>query len=258
MLLFQRVCYTIEKSANVKEKCTQSIYKGEGSMGVMKIGDLEENQKLHIEVIAKGGRLEYEVETLFSEGGATFIEPIRYKNQIVDFMRADMIINVIYPRDREKPIEWRGCLIKVVEYKGKYYHAVVCKNVGVEINRRGCLRIFVGESGSAMIGESRRNLKVTVKDVSASGFSFLCEQGVDAKTGEAVSLSFEDHIRHNRFNVEGKIVRKVEADEGRILYGCRMDAEHKAIEEYIAQRQREQAQHVQKQLIERAKESFYK
>ena len=245
-----------EKSA--KEISTENLYKGVGSMGVMKIGDLEEKQKLSIEVIAKGGRLEYEVETIFSEAGATFIEPIRYKNQIIDFMHSDMIINVIYSRNGEKPIEWRGCYIKAIEYKGKHYHAIVCKNVGVEVNRRGCLRIFVGEQGSAMLGESRRTLKVTVKDVSATGFSFLCEQGTAGKPGEDVSLSFEDHTHHIRFNSDGKLVRTVEEEDGRILFGCQLETEHKGVEEYIAQRQREQARHVQKQLIERTKENLYR
>lgn len=227
-------------------------------MVVMRIGDLEENQGLHIEVIAKGGRLEYDVRTVFSEGGVTFIEPIRYKNQIVDFMRSDIIINVLYTRDGEKPIEWRGCIMKVMEYKGNQYHAIGCKNVGVEVNRRECLRVFVGEKGIAQVGSHRGTINATVKDVSATGFSFTGAQDIDPKTGDAVRLVFEDHVRHNRFELMGKLVRTVEMDEGRTLYGCRLDGAHKGIEEYIAQRQREQAQHLQKQLMERSRETFSK
>lgn len=227
-------------------------------MEVMKIGDLEANQKICIEVIAKGGRKEYEVITRFSEGGVVFIDAIRYKNQIIDFMHADIILNVIYPREGEKPIEWRECLMKVVEYKGKHYHAIICKKVGVEVNRRTSVRIFVGDPGSAVIGEQRASLSITVRDVSANGFSFLSAKKVDAKPGEMVRISFDESTHHLHFDLDGKLVRTKEEDDGRTFYGCRMDAEYKALDEYIAQRQREQAQHVQRQLLERAKESFYK
>lgn len=227
-------------------------------MGIMKIGDLEANQKICIEVIAKAGRKEYEAITRFSEGGVVFIDAIRYKNQVINFMQADIILNVIYPREGEKPIEWRDCLMKVVEYKGKHYHAIICKKVGVEVNRRTSVRIFIGDPGSAMIGEQRTSLSITVKDVSSTGFSFLSTKKVDAKPGESVRISFDEKSHHLHFDLEGKLVRTKEEDDGRTFYGCKMESDNRALDEYIAQRQREQAQHVQKQLVERAKENFYK
>lgn len=226
-------------------------------MGTMKLEELQENQKLHIEVMFKNARLEYDVEVLFAEYGAVFIEPIRYNNQIVNFMKPDIMINVLYCRETEKPIEWRGCFVKTVEYKGKKYQAIGCKNVGIEVNRRGCLRMFIGENGVAQLGKYG-SVGVAVKDVSATGFSFTGRQGDGVQVGEKIRLTFEDRTRHNRFELSGKLVRKVELEEDYILYGCQLEAENKMLEEYIAQRQREQARHVQQQLIERTKENMYR
>ena len=104
-------------------------------MGVMRLEELAENQKLHIEVIAKTGRLEYDVVSKFSAHGAVFIEPIRYNNQIINFVRSDIIIKVLYTRNNRKPIEWSNCYIKSVEYKGKQYHMIGSNNVGIESPR---------------------------------------------------------------------------------------------------------------------------
>ena len=88
-----------------------------GTMG-MKLDELQENEKIHIEVTLQNGKLEYEVEVLLVEQGIVFIEPIRYNNQIINFMKPDINITVIYARNEKKPIEWRGCVMKSLEYKG--------------------------------------------------------------------------------------------------------------------------------------------
>ncbi len=227
-------------------------------MGIMNLEELAENQKLHIEVIAKTGRLEYDVVSKFSAHGAVFVEPIRYKEQVINFVRSDIMINVFYTRNNRKPIEWRGCYIKWVEYKGKQYHMITCKNVGIEVNRRGCFRIFVGEEGLAQVGEHTGIMKVTVKDISATGFSFLGDRELETPLGGGVRLTFEDNIRDIRFDLSGRLVRKVKGEDEKTLYGCKLYVSNRLVDSYIARRQREQAQHLQRQLTERSKFTFEK
>lgn len=227
-------------------------------MGVMKLEDIGANQNLHIEVIGKSAHLEYDVVSQFTTQGAVFIEPIRYNKQIINFMRSDIRIKVLHTRKNRKPTEWRDCCIRAVEYKGNYYHIITCKNVGVEVNRRECFRIFVGEDGFAQVGEHTGVMKVNIKDISATGFSFAGERESETPLGEHVRLTFDDAIRKIHFDLEGKLVRKETDDKERTLYGCELYASNKMVESYIAQRQREQAQHLQKQLIERSKITFEK
>lgn len=224
----------------------------------MNLGELQENEKLHIEVALQNGRLEYDVEILLVEQGIVFIEPIRYNNQIINFMKPDINITAIYARDDKKPVEWRGCVMKSLEYKGKKYHAIACKNMGIEVNRRGCVRIFVGENGIAHMSPPVGAIQVTVKDVSATGFSYTASIGKEAKMGETVKLVFEDHIHYNKFELYGTLVRIVEIDENRIQFGCALAKPDNKLEEYIALRQRSQARHIQQQLIERSKETYLK
>lgn len=227
-------------------------------MGVMRLEELAENQKLHIEVIAKTGRLEYDVVSKFSAHGAVFIEPIRYNNQIINFVRSDIIIKVLYTRNNRKPIERSNCYIKSVEYKGKQYHMIGSNNVGIEVNRRECFRIFIGEKGLAQVGEHTGIMKVTVKDISATGFSFLGDRESETPLGEDVRLTFQDSIRDIRFDLSGRLVRKVADEDEKTLYGCKLYISNKIVDSYIARRQREQAQHLQSQLIERSKATFEK
>lgn len=225
---------------------------------IMRIRDIPNNQKLHIEVSAKGGVLEYDVVIKFCAYGGVFVSPIRYEGKMLNFSRPDIRIKVLYLRNEQKPIEWQSCFIKSVEYKGQKYHMIGSAGVGIEVNRRGCVRIFVGDPGEAQIGAHTGVMQVTIKDISSTGFSFLGERMSDTELGESVHVTFEEKVHSERFSLYGKLVRKVELDETRILYGCKMLALNKAVDAYIAQRQREQAQHLQSQLAKRSAQTLEK
>ena len=227
-------------------------------MGIMRFEELAENVNLHIDVFSKVGHLQYDAVTKYCMKGAVLIEPIRYEKQIINFVRSDIIIKVFYARNNRKPIEWRDCQIKVVEYKGNYYHMITCKNVGVEVNRRECFRMFVGEDGQAQVGEHNGIMKVNVKDISATGFSFFAKRESQTPVGEHVRLTFDDIVRKVHFDLNGKLVRKEIGVEDRVLYACELFGTNQTLDSYIAQRQREQAQHFQKQLIQRTKENYEK
>lgn len=224
---------------------------------VMRLDELLKGQKLHVEVLAKGGMLEYDVTTSLCSHGGVLIEPIRYQGKILNFNRSDITIRVLYARDGEKPIEWDGCFIKTVEYNGEKYHLIGCEKIGVEVNRRGCIRIFLGDKGVAQVGEHRGVLNVTVKDLSCTGFSFIGESIPDAPTGALVHLTFEEGIRLEKFSLYGNVMRKVEMEEKRALYGCKLTKQCKEVDAYIAKRQRDQAQHLQNQLIKRSAMTIY-
>ena len=219
---------------------------------IMRIRDIPSNQKLHIEVSAKGGALEYDVVTKFCAYGGVFVSPIRYEGKMLNFSRPDIRIKVLYLRNEQKPIEWQSCFIKSVEYKGQKYHMIGSAGVGIEVNRRGCVRIFIGDPGEAQIGAHTGIMQVTVKDISSTGFSFLGERMSDTEIGEAVHITFQESVHSEKFSLYGRLVRKVEQHETRVLYGCKMIAPHTQLDTYIALRQREQAQHLQNQLAKKS------
>lgn len=82
--------------------------------------------------------------------------------------------------------------------------------------------------------------------------------GLETPLGGEVRLTFEDGIRDIRFDLSGRLVCKVKEEDEKILYGCKLYISNKAVDSYIARRQREQAQHLQKQLAERSKSAFEK
>lgn len=220
-------------------------------MGIITLGEVQQNGTLHMEVLAKSGRLEYDLTVLFTAQGAAFVSPITYHGQIINFNRTDVMINILYTRDNEKPIQWCGCLVKTVLYKGKKYHMISCSKIGLEVNRRGSYRLYVGISGIATVDGFEGKMHVGVKDISATGFSFVAPKENLTKEGADVRLTFEVVKEDLRFDLSGRLVRKVDMDNGQIQYGCRMYVANKAVDNYIAKRQREQAAHLQNKLIEK-------
>lgn len=225
-------------------------------MKIMTLGDVGEGSNLHLEVLGKGARLEYNVKILFTAQGSAFIKPIDYKGDVINFNRSGIMINAILTRGAEKPIQWCGCSIKIVTYKGKRYHMISCSKVGLEINRRGSYRVSVGLSGFALVDGLEKKILVVVKDVSATGFSFISDTEELTSIGADVQLVFEDAIEGEKFVLTGRLVRKHDLGNGRVQYGCKMYVPNKTMDGYIAKRQREQAAHLQKKLIQRNKDTI--
>lgn len=227
-------------------------------MGAMTLGEVQQNSILHMEVLGKSGRLEYDLPVLFTAQGAAFVSPITYKGQIVNFNRTDVMINILYTRNDEKPIQWCGCAVKTVAYKGNKYHMISCSKIGLEVNRRGSYRLYMGISGLATIDGVDGKMRVVVKDISATGFSFIAPKENMTKEGADVRLAFEEEKSDLRFDLSGRLVRKVELDNGQIQYGCKLYVSNKVIDNYIAKRQREQAAHLQNKLIEKNRDTIKK
>ena len=124
----------------------------------------------------------------------------------------NVTIDMEFPQDNGVPLIWRN--VKIVNHKVAYIMQVSVD--GVRNNRRNSFRISVGKQGwFSMKGRDSRY--VTVKDVSASGFS-IADRKLELKLtkGDQVAVSFED--LGYRLDLVGKVVR-IEAREDMMVYG---------------------------------------
>ena len=120
-----------------------------------------------------------------------------------------------------------------------------------EVNRRGSYRISMGILGLAVVDGFEGKMHVVVKDISATGFSFIAPKEDMTKEGADVRLTFVEEKSDLRFDLSGRLVRKVDLNNGQIQYGCKLYVSNTVIDNYIAKRQREQAAHLQNKLIEK-------
>jgi len=121
-------------------------------------------------------------------------------------------IDMEFPQDNGIPMIWRN--VKIINHKVAYVLQVF--GDGVRNNRRNSFRISVGKQGWFSM-KGRESRYVTVKDVSASGFSISDrKRELKLMKGDQLSVSFED--LGYRLDLVGKVVR-IEDREDMIVYG---------------------------------------
>ena len=112
---------------------------------------------------------------------------------------------------------------------------------------------------------NHKGINVLVKDISEGGFSFVYNEKLSTQAGDPVRLVFNDTKKELRFNLQGRIVRMVELDETKVLYGCRLIIKNASLSKYIADKQREQLsielkkrQELKTETVDRLNEAFHK
>lgn len=168
-------------------------------------------------------------------------EPIYRNDKLIGFKTKGLIITVqICNLSDEKVYEFNNVEILNVKTKdGEIHHKMLCKYPGKQINRRTAVRVWLGIEGVARVGVNRTAYNVIVKDISVSGISFILHKDMGIDPGEMAHITFNDVDARTKFSLSAIIVRTAEMEDGRVLYGCRLNQESTAISKYVTDKQRE-------------------
>lgn len=168
-------------------------------------------------------------------------QPIYRDEKLIGFKTKGLIITLqICNKSDEKVYEFNNVEILNVKTKdGTIHHKMSCKNPGKQINRRTAVRVWLGIEGVARVGANRTAYTVIIKDISVSGISFILHKDMGIEAGEMAHITFNDIDAKVKFSLSAIVVRTAEMEDGRVLYGCRLNQESPAISRYVAEKQRE-------------------
>lgn len=206
----------------------------------MYIYELEKDDVVNIRIEVDGKKHMEIQSTIIGTSEVAFcalLEPIRYENKILNFS-SDCIKLTAEAVVGNKPFIWRGCMITLVTYGKVKYHALICKNRGVSVNRRQAFRVPVTEEGS--VNNGSRTVDATCIDVSSTGFSFVTDN-YDSIPMENVVLNYHDNLLDIDVQLSGVVVRKEKRENNKTLFGCRImtaGAIADKLAKYISDRQR--------------------
>lgn len=215
----------------------------------MFINEVEEGSRVEICAMIGSNKLEFETEAvrgLTAPQNALLVNPMLKDGKLLNFHVGGLVCQaVIQNKEDNKPYLWKGIAIRSIKNKnGECYHVLFSPNEGLLHNRRESYRVWLGFHADAKIGVEGKPHSVTVRDISATGVGFICEAGVEVNEGIPVHLSFADDIKGTKFDLKGKVVRKEELEDGRNLYGCRLNAESPQIQKYVNEKQIQKARNV--------------
>jgi hypothetical protein len=181
--------------------------------------------------------LEFPSEVVEVHDSYILTKPVMSKGKVVGLSGEGIHVGMSYLRQSKPPIVWKGLGCTVVKSKGRILYKVVASSVGFEVNRREAFRLFLGLEAVARVGSNRRAMDVILKDVSTSGFAFVVEHDIENVENMPVRLVFKDMERN--YDLTGYIIRKIKADEGKYIYGCRLNAKNQLLGHYINLKQRQ-------------------
>ena len=112
----------------------------------------------------------------------------------------------------------------------------------VAYNRRQNFRCYVGIETSIQVGTNRAAHEAIIRDVSSNGFAVVCDSNVKFPSGSLVHVILNDKIEefgeHYNFHLYGLVARIQELENGRTVYGCRLNNHVAGLDSYLMKKER--------------------
>lgn len=167
------------------------------------------------------------------KGRCILVPPLKYDDKILTFGKEGVIAEVVAIRDG-KPVIFKGCYVQYIKMKENKYHAIICKENGVNLNRRSHFRVPIDEY--CYVNHGKATVDAYIKDMSSTGFSFIVGH-YDNQQMEFVQLLYKDSMIGVDISVMGRVVRREDREDGKTLFGCYM-IPRPDIDKYVNERQR--------------------
>lgn len=211
----------------------------------MRIEDLANGQPITLLIVAKNQKLEFSSTVLDSipRKHTILATPIMKEGKVISFYGNGILVHLLVPFPEQKPHVFRNVIVNTIKMKDdSFCYAISTVSESVEYNRRGAFRCFVGIDTSVRIGSYHSSIPVTIKDVSASGFSFTTSYELKYDQNDVVHAVLNDQINETStkysFHLLGSIVRRFKMDNGVFVYGCKYTTRVAGIDRYIAEKER--------------------
>lgn len=208
----------------------------------------EINPGTTVQIVAARGSKTMEFETKITEVNvenlSMKIEPIYSDGKLVGFDIEGIILAVYVVNSVDNKVyQFNNITIHSFrDHEGNVYQEVGFRQPeGKAANRRGAMRVWLGTEGRVTLGDSRDSLQVIVKDISATGIAFICDDSTEVQMGMPINITFVDEKSRRPFALNATVVRYADIeDKKRIVYGCRFKSESEMVSKLVNEKQREQ------------------
>lgn len=212
----------------------------------MKLSELSIDQPITILVTIGDQKMEFPsaIESTNPRKKISYLAPIMREGKILNFNGKGILTSILVQLPESKPLVYHNVMLNTLKKDdGTFCYGIQSNEEGVEINRRGAFRCSIGIQTVLRIGLDRTTYDVTIRDVSLTGFSFVFanfEQTTEVgKMVHAVLNDYlEDTCENFSFQLYARIVRMEELENGKTIYGCKMEEKVRGLDSYIAKKER--------------------
>ncbi|MBO4899010.1 MAG: PilZ domain-containing protein [Lachnospiraceae bacterium] len=175
----------------------------------MYIYELESGSQVHIDVIVKGKKMEFDTTVTGSAPEIKSIkcEPIVINGKVLGFSRASVKVTATNSSDHRKYVFQ---IEKTANKRADGQLYLYCADDIKPVNNRESFRVPCGYRASIQVGDTKRKVESTVHDISYSGAALLIKKSARIiPVGSKISISIHDEDE-TEYKITGAIVRTVE------------------------------------------------
>ena len=170
-------------------------------------------------------------------------EPVLREEKLLSFRGKDVSVDLLVLPPDSKPLLFAQVKITGVRLADSFAYSITSREEGVICNRRANFRCYIGLPSSLRYGIPPQDYEVIIKDISYSGFAIVCDPTVELQENELIHLLLEDAIEGDAqeysFMLTGIVVRSQDMENGRILYGCKINNPLPGLEQYVMKKERQ-------------------
>lgn len=186
---------------------------------------------------------ETKIQNVYSKKHLVLADAIYYNEKIVSFSGANIHVDVLVKRPAEKPQLFKEVKVTTMRKPdGSLCYNLATDEESKPYNRRQHFRCYIGLPSIVQFGTDHTAQDAVIRDISLSGFSVTCPKDVELKENQIVHALFNDYIDEldEKFSLHlyGLIVRSYELENGKVVYGCRLNSRVSGLDSYIAKKER--------------------
>lgn len=215
----------------------------------MFIEELQSGQE--IKLVAKIGEEEVEFVTTVQEPiprkHSVITDAVRKNEKVVTFHGKGLIVDVLVNPSDSAPLVFKNVSIVLTKKVNddSFVYVISTITEAKVLNRRKCFRTFVGKEISVQCGSNHAAYDAVLKDISATGFAVVMGTSPEEprfRENQVIHTLLNDYIEDTQqqfsFQLYGIIVRIEETDNGKIIYGCKLNTKTPGIEAYVMLKER--------------------
>lgn len=167
-----------------------------------------------------------------------------YRDQkVLSFRGKNIIVNLLVSPSDDKPQLFKNVSVTTMKKADQTF----CYNLSTlaeskPYNRRECYRCFIGAHTVIRCGPNKTTHDAVIRDVSITGFSVTCDNDIEIPPNQVIHTVLNDYIEelaeNFSFQLYGIVVRIQELENGKIVYGCRLNNRVIGLENYIMKKER--------------------
>ena len=170
-------------------------------------------------------------------------EAVYRNDKIITFRGKNIIVDLLVSMPDEKPQLFKNVTVTLVKKADNTLcYSLTTVAESKTYNRRQSFRCFVGINTAFRCGTNRVAHPTTIRDVSVTGFSIVCDNDIKLEQNQIIHTILKDYFEESAekfsFHLYGIVVRVQELENGRTLYGCRLNNHVPGLEAYIVKKER--------------------